>query len=190
MAESAVAHHDACMSWPPPTTTNAAPTAPPTAQPQPKQPPELVRLLRSVAPATWVALLGGALVLIASAIVTASNWATVGLVARALALTAVCVGLGFEAPRLRRTAPTTATVIAHIAAAPRECPGCGPARGKNRGTESHLGTKAKLSSKVHERHRGGKRTIGARALGRPDAMAAFGRDESRDGGGGGGGGGY
>ncbi len=110
MVAIGIDRHDAGMTFPPPTL----PAAPVSISPPSPHESELSRLLRSVSPATWVALLGGALVLIASAIVTASNWATIGLVVRAAALSIITAGLTGAALRLRALAPTTAGVIAHI----------------------------------------------------------------------------
>lgn len=111
--------HDAVMNWPAPTVEPLpAPPPMPGEPPDPigHQPSELRRLLRAVAPATWVALLGATLVLVAAGIVVAGSWSSAGPAIRFAALVVASAVLAWGAERLRTLVPTSAGVIAHVAA--------------------------------------------------------------------------
>lgn len=64
--------------------------------------------------ATWIALLGGALVLAAAASIVVTNWDAIGRTLRIVGLIAGTGGLLIGAERLRDLAPSTSNVIAHV----------------------------------------------------------------------------
>jgi hypothetical protein len=75
------------------------------------------RRRRSAVPAAaWVAIVGGALVLLAAGVVVATNWDALGRSIRFGGLLLVTGAIVAIAERLRRTAPTTAGIIAHVGA--------------------------------------------------------------------------
>lgn len=107
------------MTWPAPT-----PTLPPPGDPATETPTEtsdtstdraqLRDLLGAVTPAAWVATVGGALVLLAAAIVVVGNWDAIGRSVRVAGLVLGTVGLIATSERLRRVVPSTASIIAHV----------------------------------------------------------------------------
>lgn len=114
------------MNWPAPTLDR--PDLPPpnpdgrsgaagsTAEqtPDSAETPEERRRLSAVPAAAWVAVLGGVLVLLAAAIVVASNWDSLGSGMRLAGLVLGTVGLLAAAERLRQLVPTTAGIVAHV----------------------------------------------------------------------------
>lgn len=106
------------MTWPTPdllpppvTGDDRAPSHPPHDPPE----DERERRSRSGLPAaTWIALLGGALVLIAAASIVVSNWDAIGRTFRVLGLVAGTGGLIYGSERLRQLAPTTSNIVAHV----------------------------------------------------------------------------
>ncbi len=83
----------------------------------PLPPPESAgeRRRRSAVPAAaWVAIVGGALVLVAAGILVVSTWDTLGRGIRFAGLVLATGGLLFASERLRRLVPTSADVIAHV----------------------------------------------------------------------------
>jgi hypothetical protein len=116
------------MNWPEPTLTPPTheparahdlipppPATPPNGAVDEDTPDER-RRLSAVPAAAWVALLGGALVLLAAAIIVASTWDSIGQSFRFAGLAVGTAGLTAVAERLRRLVPTTAGIIAHVAA--------------------------------------------------------------------------
>lgn len=109
---------DGHMTWPAPDLL-----APPTAQPEVTAPcidhehreDEEERRYRSGLPAaTWIALLGGALVLLAAASVVVANWDAIGRTFRVLGLIAGTGVLVVASERMRQLAPTTSNIVAHV----------------------------------------------------------------------------
>ncbi|MCB0967308.1 MAG: hypothetical protein KDB37_10775, partial [Ilumatobacter sp.] len=73
------------------------------------------RRARSGLPAaTWIALLGGALVLVAAASVVVSSWDAIGRSVRVLGLALGTGGMLLGTERLRRVAPSTSNIAAHV----------------------------------------------------------------------------
>jgi len=102
------------MNWPAP---ELLPPPPAPAEPPAPEPAEAdaERRARSGLPAaTWIALLGGALVLVAAASVVVSRWDATGRSARLLGLMLGTGGILFASERLRRPAPSTSNIAAHL----------------------------------------------------------------------------
>jgi hypothetical protein len=117
---------DGHMTWPAPTPIDLPPplthaaephraSTAPTAGPRP-EPSELRRLVAAITPATWVALVGAALVLTAAGILAASAAGAWAAPVRAIAMVGIAVALAWASERHRRAVPTTAAVTAHVAA--------------------------------------------------------------------------
>jgi hypothetical protein len=114
--------------FPPPprssqTTTACAPPPPPPSSPHRPQDEESEpsaetqaerRSLSAVPAAAWVAQVGCALVLVASAILVASSWDAIGRGFRFAGLVVGTARLIAAAERLRRGVPTTAGIVAHL----------------------------------------------------------------------------
>jgi hypothetical protein len=97
------------MNWPAPEVLQ-----PPTTPSEPDEGPA-ERLARSGRPAaTWVALLGGSLILVAATSIVVSSWDTVGRSLRAAGLVLAAAVMLVAAERLRRLAPVTANIVAHV----------------------------------------------------------------------------
>ena len=108
------------MNWPAPTLLPPPDTGhPPPDALRSHSDPESEsdrRRLSAIPAATWVALIGGALVLLAAAIVVVSNWDTIGRSFRFAGFAAVTVILIWAGERLRPSVPTSAGSIAHVGA--------------------------------------------------------------------------
>ncbi len=111
------------MNWPaptllpPPEDECIAAGRPPLAVPAPtdrSEPAGGPGLLATTAPAMWVGLVGGTLVLLAAAIVVVSNWSTIGRSVRFAGFVVVTAALIALAERLRRVVPISAGIIAHV----------------------------------------------------------------------------
>ena len=104
------------MNWPAPDLLPPPPAPEATPPPDPSfREDDLDRRARSGLPAaTWIALLGGALVLIAAASIVVSNWDAIGRSIRVAALIAGTGGLLWGSERLRQAAPTTSNIVAHV----------------------------------------------------------------------------
>lgn len=106
-------HHGA-MNWP-------APLPPPeTSDPRGDAPcddpdaPDGRPVRRGLPPATWIALLGGALILIAAASIVVTSWDTIGRSVRVAGLVLATTVLLVVSERLRRSVPATSNVMAHV----------------------------------------------------------------------------
>ena len=103
-----------CMNWPAPELL-PPPPAPPEPPASERSDSDDDRRARSGLPAaTWIALLGGALVIVAAASVVVSSWDTIGRTARVLGLMLGTGGILLASERLRRPAPTTSNIAAHV----------------------------------------------------------------------------
>ncbi len=93
------------MNWAPPTID----APPPTDESETER-----RGLSAVPAATWIALLGSALILFAAVAVVASNWDTIGQSFRVAGLALATGVLLVGAERTRRVVPATASIVAHV----------------------------------------------------------------------------
>ena len=110
--------HDGSMTWAPPTYDHLHDDDSPLPTPprgEPIETDEERRGLSAVPAAVWIALLGSTLLLTAAVAVVASNWSTIGQGARVAGLVVVTVGLLICAERLRALAPSSSSIIAHVA---------------------------------------------------------------------------
>ena len=106
------------MTWPAPDLLPPPATDPEATPPEPdpafREDDEERRSRSGLPAATWIALLGGALVLIAAASIVVSNWDAIGRTFRVLGLIAGTGGLLYGSERLRHLAPTTSNIVAHV----------------------------------------------------------------------------
>ncbi len=125
MAHRLVLRHAGGMTWPAPSILPppsqrpsprpiqpSSPSSPPA--PSPTESDDEHRRLSAVPAAAWVGLVGGALVLLAAAIVVVSSWDTIGRSVRFAGFVAGTTALLAIAERLRSVVPTSGGIIAHV----------------------------------------------------------------------------
>lgn len=102
------------MNWPAPELLPPPPAPPEPPAPEPAEADGDRRARSGLPAATWIALLGGALVLVAAASVVVSSWDAIGRSARVLGLLLATGGILVASERLRRPAPSTSNIAAHV----------------------------------------------------------------------------
>lgn len=91
--------------------------APPTPSDRRELPPPVAvtRAESAAAAAAWLATAGTALILVAVAVVVTTNWQDTAATVRFASLFGLCAAVFVLAERTRRSLPTSATVVAHLA---------------------------------------------------------------------------
>ncbi|MAT03592.1 MAG: hypothetical protein CL424_00885 [Acidimicrobiaceae bacterium] len=102
------------MNWPAPELLPPPPAPPEPPAPEPTGADDDRRARSGLPAATWIALLGGALVLVAAASVVVSSWDVIGRSGRVLGLILGTGGILVASERLRRPAPSTSNIAAHV----------------------------------------------------------------------------